>query len=236
VELADPSHPGDTHRADVQTDGNFQLRDLNSGEYILRVLTLGGELVHQELVTVTPMTGPLTVRLPAYARQPSAPGTVSVNQLRHPPARKAYQAVVSAQRFAASGQTEKAVEELEKAIRISPEYADAYNNLAMQHLRMDRFEEASAELVRAIAISGPSPAQLGNLAYAQSRLHRFPEATAAARAALHLDSGFPLAHLILGLILADDPRTRAESIQHLERAADTIPSPLTTLDKLRGIR
>ena len=49
-----------------------------------------------------------------------------------------------AQRFSESGQTEKAVEELEKAIRISPEYADAYNNLAVQHIRMGRFEDAAA--------------------------------------------------------------------------------------------
>ena len=78
-------------------------------------------LVHQELVTVNPQTGPLTVRLPAPAKKPSAPGTVSMTQLRHPPDRKAFQAFAAAQRFSESGQTEKAVEELEKAVRISPE-------------------------------------------------------------------------------------------------------------------
>jgi Flp pilus assembly protein TadD len=217
-------------------DGNFQLRGLNSGEYVLRVLSVRGDLLHQEMVTVRRNTGTLAVRIPASGRQPSAPGTISMTQLRHPPERKAYQAVVSAQRLAAAGQVEKAVEELEKAIRISPEYADAYNNLAVQHLRMGRFEEADAELTRSIAIAGPSPAALGNLAYAQSRLHRLPEAVAYARAALHLDSGFAQAHLILGLILVNDPRTRTESIQHLERAAATLPSARDALEKLRGVR
>jgi hypothetical protein len=41
------------------------------------------------------------------------------------------------------------------------------------------------------------------------------------------------AHLILGSLLARDPRTRAESIQHLERAAETLPSARATLEKLR---
>ena len=65
VELADLSHFNDTHRADVQFDGSFQLRDIRSGTYTLRVTTLTGTVIHQELVTVAPQTGPLTVRLPA---------------------------------------------------------------------------------------------------------------------------------------------------------------------------
>ena len=235
VELADPNH-SDTHRADVQFDGTFHLRDIRSGQYVLRVTTLSGELVHQEFVAVSPQAAPLTVRLPGSAKQPTAPGTVSMTQLRHPPARKAYRAMVSAQRFAASGQIEKAVEELEKAIRISPEYAEAYNNLAVQHMRMDRFEEAAAELAHALAISGPNPVQLTNLAYVQDRLNRFQEAIAFARAALRLDSGSPQAHLILGSLLAVDPRTRAESIPHLEHAAETLPSARTALEKLRHAR
>jgi predicted Zn-dependent protease len=234
VELAGLEHHTDKHRADVQFDGSFQLRDIRSGSYMLRVTTLQGDLVHQELVTVTSQAGPLTVRLPAG--KPSAPGTISVTQLRHPPARKALQAVVSAQRFSASGQSEKAVAELEKAIRISPEYAEAYNNLAVQHIRMGRFEEAANELARAIAIAGPNPLPLCNLAYAQGRLNRFPEAIASARAALRLDSGSPQAHLILGSILAQDPRTRAESIPHLERAAETLPSARATLEQVRRAR
>jgi len=235
VELADPNHHNDTHRGGVQFDGSFQLRDIRSGSYRLRVTTLQGDLVHEELMTVNPQAGPLIVRLPASARKPSAPGIVSVAQLRHPPARKALQAVVSAQRFSASGHAEKAVEELEKAIRISPEYAEAYNNLAVQHIRMGRFDEAAREFARAIDIAGPSPLLLSNLAYAQCRLNRFPEAVASARAALRLDSGYPQAHLILGSILAQDPRTRGESIPHLARAAETLPSARVTLEQVRRV-
>jgi tetratricopeptide (TPR) repeat protein len=233
VELTDPNRAAETHRAFVQLDGTFHLRDIPAGQYMLRVTTVNGGLVHQEFVSVSPQAAPLTVRLPGSAKQPSAPGTVSMTQLRHPPARKAWQAMCSAQHFAESGQTEKAVEELEKAIRISPEYAEAYNNLAVQHIRMDRFEEAAAELARALAISGPSSMQLSNLAYAQYRLNRFPEGIASARAALRLDSSSPRAHLILGSILAVDPRTRAESIPHLERAAETLPSARAALQQLR---
>ncbi len=233
VELIDVNHSSDTHRVDVQFNGSFQLRDVRSGQYMLRVTTLRGDLVYQELVSLGGHTGPLIVRLPERARKPSAPGTVSLNQLRHPPAKKAFQAAASAQRFSESGQTEKAVEELEKAIRISPEYADAYNNLAVQHIRMGHFEEACGELDRAIDIAGPSALRLTNLAYAQYRLDRLPEALVSARGALRLDSGFAQAHLILWSILARDPGTRAEAIRHLERAAETLPSARAILDNFR---
>jgi tetratricopeptide (TPR) repeat protein len=236
VELAGANRASETYRGEVQFDGSFELRGVPGGEYTLRVTTLHGEPVYQETVIVVPHAGPLSVLLPAPDKKPSAPGTISVTQLRHPPDRKAFQAVAAAQRFSASGQTEKAVEQLEKAIRISPEYAEAYNNLAVQHVRMGQFEEASREFARAIAIAGPSALLLANLAYAQRRLDRLPEAVASARAALHLEPGSPQAHLILGSILAQDPRTRAESIPHLERAAETLPSARAMLEYLRRSR
>ncbi len=236
VELAELNHLTDVHRSDVRFDGSFQFRDIRSGQYSLRVTTLQGELVHQELVTVTPQAGPLTVRLRPPSGKALAPGTISVTQLRHPPTRKAFQALVSAQRFSESGQTEKAVEELEKAIRISPQYADAYNNLAVQHIRMGRFEDACDELAHAIDIAGPSAPRLANLAFTQRQLNRNSEAIASARAAIRLDSSSPQANLILGSLLAVDPNTRAESIPLLERAAETLPSARAILETVRSAR
>jgi tetratricopeptide (TPR) repeat protein len=156
-----------------------------------------------------------------------------MTQLRHPPARKAFQSFVAAQRFAESGSPAKAAAELEKAVRISPEFADAYSNLAVQHIRMNRFPAAVDELTRAIAIAGPNALMLCNLAYAQINLGRVQESLASVRAALRLDAGYPQAHLILGSILAADPRTRAEAIPHLERAAEAIPSARGTLERAR---
>ncbi len=75
---------------------------------------------------------------------------------------------------------------------------------------------------------------LCNLAYAQLNLGRVAESLASVRAALHLDSGYPQGHLILGSILAADPRTRTEAIPHLERAAETIPSARATLERTRS--
>lgn len=235
VELIGLDRTNDTARVDVQFDGAFQIRNVRPGTYTLRVTSLDGSLVHQEMVTIVPQNGILTVRLPAAKREPLTPGTVSITQLQHPPARKAFQAVLSAQRFSESGQPAKAVEELEKAIRISPEYADAYNNLAVQHIRLGRYDEAAGELERAIEIAGPNPLLLTNLAFTRIQLDRIPEAATAARAALRLDGGFAQAHLILGSILAVDPRTLSEALPHLEFAAKEMPAARTLLERVRGL-
>jgi tetratricopeptide (TPR) repeat protein len=234
VELEDVAHHAGVYRADVSFDGSFEFRHLPAGEFLLRVTALNGDLIHQEFVPVNAHAVQLDVRL-RTGRKASAPGTISVTQLRHPPGRKAIQAFSAAQRLAPSS-PEKAAEELERAVRISPEFADAYTNLAVQHIRMRRFQEAVSELTRAIEIAGPDPLKLSNLAYAQINLSRFQESIAAVRAALRLDADYPPAHLILGSILAADPRTRDEAIAHLERAAERIPAARVMLEKVRTAR
>ncbi len=138
VELADLNHRGDVYRADLTYDGNFEFRHIPAGDYQLFVVTQSGDIVQQEFVTLNPQLTQINVRLASTLKRPSAPGTVSMTQLRHPPERKAFQAFAAAQRFAAAGSPEKAAQELEKAVRISPEFADAYSNLAVQHMRMHR--------------------------------------------------------------------------------------------------
>jgi tetratricopeptide (TPR) repeat protein len=234
VELEDVTHHADIYRADVAIDGAFEFRHLPAGEFLLRVTALNGDIIHQEFVPVNSHAAQLDVRL-RTGRKPSAPGTISVTQLRHPPDRKAIQAFAAAQRLAASS-PEKAAEELEKAVRISPEFADAYTSLAVQHIRLRRFQEAVGELTRAIEIAGPNPLRLSNLAYAQINLSRVAESIGSVRAALRLDAGYPPAHLILGSILAADPRTRAEAIPHLEQAAESIPAARVMLEKLQAAR
>jgi hypothetical protein len=222
------------HRVDVSVGGGFEFHAVPTGEYVLRVTDLHGDTVHQEYVTVQPHMSEITVRMPEPRPRPSAPGTVSLTQLRHPPDRKAIRAFTAATKLSESGSYSQAVEELEKAIRISPEFSDAYTNLAVQHIRLRRFEEAAAESERAMQIAGPDSLNLCNLAFAQFQLRRFEQAAASARAALRLDSGYLQAHLVLGAVLANDPATRAEAMQHLELAAERFPSARINLERLRA--
>jgi tetratricopeptide (TPR) repeat protein len=224
------------HRADVGVEGKFEFRGVAAGDYLLHVTDVQGQTVYQQFVTIREHMNEVTVHLPEPEHRPGAPGTISVKQLSHPPTKKAVQAFAAASRLSSSGKYGEAAAELEKAIQISPEFASAYTNLAVQQIRMEHFEDAAASSKRAMQIAGPDPINLCNLAFAQFQLQRFDDAAANARAALRLDSGYRQAHLILGTVLARDPVSRAEAIQHLEMAAETFQSARDNLERLKAVR
>ena len=166
------------------------------------------------------------------ARPPA--GTVSAQELLHPPSRKAFQAFLAAQKLSEKGSHEKAAEQLEKAVELSPYFSDAWINLAAQHLYLKRYELALQELARASEIARPTAILLSDMAFAQYSLGRGAEGTRSAREALQLDPTYAPAHYLLGSFLARDRRTRAEGIAHLETAARDLPAVQEELDRARA--
>jgi len=233
VELYDLLYHRDALRTDVHADGTFEFRSIPAGEYTARIITLQGDIVYQESVRVRSTADPVFLRLPPSVRTSTASATVSMRQLQHPPAAKAMRAFVSAQKFSESGDFVRAAMELEKAIQISPESADAYVNLATQHIRLGKYEQAVGELQHAIQIGGPRALPFCNLSYAQAKLERRADAIESARQALKLDNSYAPAHLILGALLATDPGTVSEAIPHLERAAESLPAARITLERVQ---
>jgi len=225
-----------TGQADIRIDGSFEFREIPTGDYTLRVTDGSGQTVCQEYVTVREPVAEFEIRLPEREsdRRATQAATVSLNELMHPPDKKALRAFQSALRLAAARNYDEAATELEKAIRISPEFAAAHTNLAAQYFRLGRFEESAEESARAIQIGGPRPENLCNLATAQARLQRWEEAEKSARAALHLNSGYVRANLVLGVLLVDHPATRNEGIRNLEKAAPTFASARLFLERLRA--
>ena len=221
--------------ADLQADSAFSFHQVPYGDYQIVITDAGGAELHQQLLTVNQQNMVVSVTLPKPNIQRPPSGPVSMAQLLHPPAAKAISAAEAGERFAESGEYRRAAVELEKAIRISPDFAEAYTNLAAQHIRLGEFEQAVQELEHAMTIAKPGPVQLCNLAFAQLQLKRYDEATESARASLRLDRDYVKAHYLLGVLLARDRRTLPEAIPHLERAAKELPSAEAVLERARKI-
>ena len=230
VELYNVLNRRDVDHEFVHPDGSFAFRHVPYGDYEVRVTNAGGEVVQQQFVAVNATTPPVELRLQHEESQRPPSGPVSVTQLKHPPARKALGAFVAAQRFSDAGEYAKAAAELEKAIQLSPEYAEAYTNLAAQHVRMGRYEDAVNDARRAMELTRPNAVDMGNMAFALSRLKRYPEALDSARAAVRLEPGNDKAHYLLGILLVRDWRTLREGITHLERAVESVPAAQANLD------
>jgi tetratricopeptide (TPR) repeat protein len=216
---------------EVSSDGEFSAARVPFGDYMVRVTTYHGDPVTQQIVTINNSVTPIDIRMPDRKPVPSG-RTVSMRELQNPPARQAIDASMAAQRFAASGNYDKAAGELEKALRVSPDFAVAHSSLGVQYLRLGRHDAAAGEIRRAIEIGGPNPRDLSNLAFALLATEHFPEAAANARAALKLQKDFPAAHYVLGLALVLEPETRGEGIAHLEEAAPRLESARRALAAL----
>jgi Flp pilus assembly protein TadD len=235
VSIEDASTHARTAQTDVRIDGSFEFHGISTGEYTLCVADGSGHAVWQQSVTIQGLIPEVDVRLPDRERIGTGgkAATVSLKELMHPPAKKAVQAFHSALRLSSTGKHGDAVTQLETAVRISPEFAAAHTNLAVEHFRLGRMEESAAESARAIEIGGPDPLNLCNLAMAQALLQRYDEAAKSARASLRLDSHYVRANMILGFILVDEPATRAEGIQHLEKAAADFDLARRFLERLQ---
>jgi tetratricopeptide (TPR) repeat protein len=233
VALSD-SRTHDRASADVRTDGSFEFHHVAGGDYQLVVSDGHGEVLYQSFVNVSNNAGALEVRLPEEKNERPPSGAVSASQLLHPPDRKAVRFVAAAQKLSQAGQYAKAAAELEKAVAISPEYADAHINLGAQYLRLGRYQEALDESEHALRIGPPTPTVLSNVAFAQQQLSRDADAIQSARWALRLDPGYLPAHYVLGMALAVSGQSTPEAITHLEKAAEVFPTARVNLDRLRA--
>ena len=231
AELSDQRQHGTTGRADIRWDGSFEFSQVAPGMYELVISDGGGHVVYRDMVEVSEGRGPIEIRLPDPPVQRPPDGPVSVSQLRHPPAPKAIARARAAQKRSEAGEYAKAAAELEAAVLISPDFADARTNLGAQYLRLGRYGEAFDQLQRAAELQ-PTPAGLTNLAYAELMLSRPKDAINTARQALRLDGDRPAAHYILGLALAATG-SKEEAIEHLERAAERMPTARANLERLR---
>jgi tetratricopeptide (TPR) repeat protein len=219
--------------AEVRGDGSFEFRHVPYGNYRLTVLDGGEQPIHEELISVGGQMQPILVEV--MRREPQRPpsGTVPAAELLHRPTKKAFQAFLAAQKLADAGAHDRAAGQLAKAVQLSPGYADAWVNLAAQHIFLRRYEQALQELAHASEISQPTAVILGDMAYAQYALHRYAEGTHSARQALQLDPSNASAHYLLGSFLALDRRTLAEGVRHLEVAARTMLAAQGSLERAR---
>src|SRR4051812_12003486 len=106
-----------------------------------------------------------TLRSPIPTRPPANVGSTSVARLTHKVPKKAQEAFRRATALAQKQQHAEAVRELEQAVAIDPAFADAYNNLGVQHFLQQHFADAESALHRAIDLDPALATAHINLAY-----------------------------------------------------------------------
>jgi len=126
--------------------------------------------------------------------------TVSAKRLKHRPPKAAREAYTRAAR---SKNAQKAAQELERAIALDPDFAEAHCNLGVAYARLNRYPEAAAEFRRAMELVPDEPLPHANLAWVSAVMGQRTEAEAHVRRALQLSPNNAAARLLANRLLID---------------------------------
>jgi tetratricopeptide (TPR) repeat protein len=213
-----------TRSASVYGNGQFSLRNLPEGEYMVSLLDWSGDVIWQDMVSVNGFGPDLTIRLPEMRNAaPVSPGTVSVHALEHKVPKTAQKEYRSGCKAFDEADYQGAAKRFEKALAEDPSFIAAYNNLAATYSKMGRYQDALEELRKAYRIDPNSPVVNLNLGAALLRANDFAGAEQASRRALALNPDLPQADVILGLSLKAQSRDENEALFYLLRGAGRYP-------------
>lgn len=104
--------------------------------------------------------------------------------------------------YAARGQTERAVADLDSALSLRPGYASALSNLAVVHIQLGRYEQAVAELDSLTKLRPEDARAYHHRARAYEGLGRIDRALEDLDRAVALDSGLAEAYVTRGALYA----------------------------------
>ena len=221
VELLSQGHP--IGKAMIPPDGGFEFRDVPGGLYEIRIVNWQGTVVHRDFVAFHDNGPELAIKLPKSEGARPASGKVSVQSLLRPVPSKAQKEYVRAEKALAEGEVSGAVEHLQKAIEIFPDYLEAHNNLGTRYMIAGDFQRAMTEFKTAVDLDPKAAVPQSNLALTLVTLQRLDEAEEAAKKALALDSALPQARYALGLAAAGKGRCTVEVLEDLKAAGRVFP-------------
>jgi tetratricopeptide (TPR) repeat protein len=181
------------------TGGRFYFNEVPAGNYMLvassegrkdAVINLAGWAPHSSDPMISLVLGPrLREELP-----PGDP-VVSVETLRIP--EKAQREFHKGLEFLQKDELQKAEKHLLKALEIYPEYFQAYNNLGVLSMRLNRPDKAEENFEKAIEISPESIIAQKNLGFVRLAAGEPEEAISPLGTAVNLDSEDASAHAYL---------------------------------------
>lgn len=211
--------------------GTFDLNVAATGVMELRVLSLTGDMIHAESITL-PTTITHRINLNQGNATAGKLSSVSLARMLHKVPKDAEKAFNAAARASTKGDRHGAVEHLGRAIEHDPLYFEAINNLGVQLVFLNRMEDAAAAFERAAAIDPADSLTESNLAFVLLRLGKFPEAEQAARASVRADGLSGRARFYLAVSLLEQNKPRKEAIFHLSQAGAKFEPARELLEKL----
>ena len=129
-----------------------------------------------------------------------------------------------ADKASAKDLNDEAVQHLNKAIVIDPEYVGARNNLAVLYFKMGKAELAIAQLEEAPRLDPHNATLFTNLSVGLLKINKLDAAERGARTAIDPDrTGATQARMLLGLALIRQGKFTAEALDCFSRSREEYP-------------
>ena len=223
--LLDRSGSKNDQRTFTDLRGNFEFRNVPKGSYYIRVRLEGFENVNYPVdVPGTPYVF-IFLNGSAGSRLPHALGgnhTVDVRQLTAKIPKQALKEYEKAVQEVKYHNTQRAIERLEKSIKLAPDFYNAHLDLAQEYRKTDRLDTAEQELIRASELNPREGTPLIQLGEIYLEKNNFEPAAEVLSRAIRVAPGSAVAHYALG-------RARYSLSQY--RAAEQAFTRAALLDK-----
>ncbi len=187
--------------------GNFAFRGLPSGSYTISIDKEPDYKPYSTNVDVIQMRGSpaqiltLNIRLEFKDRTKATPPVLNAEFANVP--KKALEFYNVAIEKAKTGDRTAAIEQLKLAIAEYPSFTQAFNELGVQYLKLNRLEDADEAFRGALKIDPESFAGLINRGIANVMMKRYGESVPILRKALKKNEQSPVGHYFLGQALAN---------------------------------
>jgi tetratricopeptide (TPR) repeat protein len=205
-------------------EGQFTFNRVPEGEYVIETEATDEFAASSTTISVSPMNRnrPEIFRVFVQLQLKPAPGTVKPGVVTadvdlHVPkeAQKRYREGMKA---LASNAPERAVEELQAAVKIHPDYYAARLELGRELRHQKRFKEAAEVLEPLLQLAPRRDEPRVEYGITLLALNRPADAVPVLRAALELEETNWVPHLYLGIALVE--KDAAEAERHLRRALE----------------
>ncbi len=188
-------------------NGNFAFRGLPSGTYTVVIdKEVDFKPVSQTVDIIQFRGAPaqtytLNIRLEFKERTEAKPAVVNAELLNVP--KKALTHYETAMELAKKNEHQGAIDELKLAIAEHPTFTQAFNELGVQYLKLNKLDEANDAFVGALKINPESFPALINRGIVNVMMKRYGEAVPILRKALKNHEQSAVGHYFLGQALAN---------------------------------
>jgi len=211
-------------RTPVDGSGFFRLDNVSPGDYRARVVDTYGNTLGTFFVSISRSMPTLDLTLPGVRQTNRGGGSsISMALLLHKVPAKAQKEMGLAMRAKKKNDTGSAIDHLQKAVALDPQYMEAHNSLGVCYIATGQYSGALAEFQKALEMDPHNSGLQSNVAAALLGLHEPADAERAARRSVDLNGASARAHYLLALAMLEQGRFTPEVEKHLRDAAPDVP-------------